>query len=124
MLFAGVAAQAPAATTLLVIVLAGVGLAGILPCLFVSVASIGLVIPNATALALIDYPHAAGRASALLGMLQFTFGALAAPLVGVAGGDTAVPMALLMAAFGIGALATLLLAPARLTVAEPRAEPA
>ena len=124
MLFAGVAAQALAATTLLVIVLAGVGLAGILPCLFVSVGSIGLVIPNATALALTDYPHAAGRASALLGMLQFTFGALAAPLVGIAGGETAVPMALLMAAFGIGALATLLLAPARLKVAEPRAEPA
>jgi len=125
MLLAGVTAQAVAATTLLVIVLAGgVGLAGILPCLFVSVASIGLVIPNATALALTDYPHAAGRASALLGMLQFTFGALAAPLVGVAGSDTAVPMALLMAAFGIGALATLLLAPARVRVAEPRAEPA
>jgi DHA1 family bicyclomycin/chloramphenicol resistance-like MFS transporter len=120
-----VAAQALAATTLLVIVLAGgVGLAGILPCLFVSVASIGLVIPNATALALTDYPHAAGRASALLGMLQFTFGALAAPLVGVAGSDTAVPMALLMAAFGVGALVTLLLAPPRLRVAEPRAEPA
>jgi DHA1 family bicyclomycin/chloramphenicol resistance-like MFS transporter len=125
MLLAGVTAQAVAATTLLVIVLAGgVGLTGILPCLFVSVASIGLVIPNATALALTDYPHAAGRASALLGMLQFTFGALAAPLVGIAGSDTAVPMALLMAAFGIGALATLLLAPARLPVAQPRAEPA
>jgi MFS transporter, DHA1 family, multidrug resistance protein len=125
MLLAGVTAQAVAATTLLVIVLAGgIGLTGILPCLFVSVASIGLVIPNATALALTDYPHAAGRASALLGMLQFTFGALAAPLVGIAGSDTAVPMALLMAAFGIGALATLLLAPARLPVARPRAEPA
>jgi DHA1 family bicyclomycin/chloramphenicol resistance-like MFS transporter len=125
MLFAGVAAQALAATALLVIVLAGgTGLAGILPCLFVSVASIGLVIPNATALALTDYPHAAGRASALLGMLQFTFGALAAPLVGVAGSDTAVPMALLMAAFGVGALTVLLLASARLRLAAPQAEPA
>jgi len=125
MLFAGVAAQALAATALLVIVLAGgTGLAGILPCLFVSVASIGLVIPNATALALTDYPHAAGRASALLGMLQFTFGALAAPLVGVAGSDTAVPMALLMAAFGVGALTLLLLASARLRLAAPQAEPA
>jgi MFS family permease len=100
------------------------GLAGILPCLFVSVGSIGLVIPNATALALTDYPHAAGRASALLGMLQFTFGALAAPLVGVAGSDTAVPMALLMAAFGVGALTLLLLASARLRLAAPQAEPA
>lgn len=113
MLLAGVAAGAAAGTTLLAVVLAGgIGLPAILPCLFVSVSSIGLVIPNATALALTDYPHAAGSASALLGMLQFAFGAVAAPLVGVAGRHTAVPMALLIAAFGIGALATLLLAPA------------
>jgi DHA1 family bicyclomycin/chloramphenicol resistance-like MFS transporter len=53
-------------------------------------------------------------------MLQFAFGALAAPLVGVAGRDTAVPMALLMAVFGIGALAVLKLASARLrTPASP-----
>ncbi|HEY7605025.1 MAG TPA: multidrug effflux MFS transporter [Gaiellaceae bacterium] len=121
MLLAGVTAQAVAGTVLLVIVLTDrLGLAGILPCLFVTVASMGLVMPNATALALTDYPHAAGSASALLGMLQFAFGALAAPLVGVAGRDTAVPMALLMAVFGIGALAVLKLASARLrTPASP-----
>lgn len=115
LLAAGVAAQAVAGIGVLVVVLVGgIGLPGLLPCLFVSVASIGLIIPNATALALTDYPHAAGRASALLGMLQFAFGALAAPLVGIAGRETAVPMALLMAAFGAGALATLTVASARL----------
>jgi MFS transporter, DHA1 family, multidrug resistance protein len=100
MLLAGVAMGATGGVTLLVVVLAGVGLAGILPCLFVCVSSVGLVIPNATALALTDYPHAAGSAAALLGTAQFVLGGAAAPLVGVAGTQTAVPMALMMALFG------------------------
>jgi MFS transporter, DHA1 family, multidrug resistance protein len=106
LLFGAVAAQAAAGSTLLAVVLAGgVGLPGILPCLFVTVSSIGLVIPNATALAMTDYPHAAGSASALLGASQFILGGVAAPLVGVAGRGTAVPMALLIALFGVGGLA-------------------
>jgi MFS transporter, DHA1 family, multidrug resistance protein len=108
MLFAGVCAGTTAGVALLVVVLTGgIGLAGILPCLFVCVSSVGLVIPNATALALTDYPHAAGSASAVLGTAQFVFGGAAAPLVGVAGRGTAVPMALLMAIFGAGALVAL-----------------
>ncbi len=108
MLLVGVVAGATAGVTLLAVVLAGgIGLGGILPCLFVSVSSIGFVVPNASALALTDYPHAAGSASALLGMLQFAFGGAAAPLVGIAGRGTAVPMALLMAVFGVAALAAL-----------------
>lgn len=106
LLLVGVAAQAAAGATLLAIVVAGgVGLRGILPCLFVTVASLGLTIPNSTALALTDYPHAAGTASALLGAFQFTFGAAVAPLVGIAGKGTATPMALVIALFGAGALA-------------------
>jgi DHA1 family bicyclomycin/chloramphenicol resistance-like MFS transporter len=106
LLLVGVAAQAAAGATLLAIVVAGgVGLPGILPCLFVTVASLGLTIPNSTALALTDYPRAAGSASALLGAFQFTFGAAAAPLVGIAGKGTATPMALVIALFGAGALA-------------------
>jgi MFS transporter, DHA1 family, multidrug resistance protein len=46
----------------------------------------------------------AGTASALLGLIQFMVGALAAPLVGVAGPDTAVPMAVIMALLAIGGL--------------------
>lgn len=115
MVVAGVLAQTVAGVTLLVIVLVGgVGLPGILPCLFVVVASLGIVLPNGTALALTDYPHAAGSASAVLGTLQFAFGGVTAPLVGVAGRDTAVPMALLIALFGAGALAALGVAAARL----------
>ena len=82
---------------LLVSAFAGVGLAGVLPGLFLVVASVGLVFPNATALAMADHPDRAGSASALLGVSQFLFGAAAAPFVGVAGTGTAVPMALVIA---------------------------
>ena len=42
----------------------------------------GLIIPHSTALAMAHYPDRAGTASALLGVLQFAVGGLAAPLVG------------------------------------------
>ena len=101
----GVAALAIGATALLVVVLSGIGLVGILPALFVIVASLGLVAPNATSLALSD-TQVAGSAAALLGMVQFSIGAVAAPLVGLAGSASAVPMASAIAAFGIAALLT------------------
>ena len=72
--------------------------------LFVAVASVGLVGPNATALALTDHGAHAGSGSALLGVLPFALGAAAAPLVGVAGPDDARPMAVLLAALALGAL--------------------
>ena len=50
---------------LLAVVLFNMGLAGILPALFVVVASLGLIAPNATALALAD-TTTAGSAAALL----------------------------------------------------------
>ncbi len=93
-------------TALLLVVSGQMGLIGILPALFVVVASQGMVLPNATALALADYPSMAGSASALLGVLQFAIGAAAAPLVGVAGTSTALPMAVVIAALGLSALIT------------------
>jgi DHA1 family bicyclomycin/chloramphenicol resistance-like MFS transporter len=42
----------------------------------------------------------------LLGVVQFSIGAVAAPLVGLAGSATAVPMAAAIAGFGIAALLT------------------
>ena len=70
---------------LLAAVAAGAGVWPIVVLLFVVVASVGFVFPNATALALADHPRVAGSASALLGVLQFIVGAAAAPLVGVGG---------------------------------------
>ncbi|MFG2875978.1 Bcr/CflA family multidrug efflux MFS transporter [Streptomyces sp. NPDC048337] len=71
-----------------------VGLAPIAAALFVLMSAMGLVLPNTNAQALMRTPHAAGSASALLGTSSFLIGAIASPLVGIAGEDTAVPMAL------------------------------
>ncbi len=87
----------------------GVGLAGIVPALVVLVASLGFILPNSTALALADHPHTAGSASALIGLLQYAIGATAAPLVGIAGEDTAVPMAIVVATAATSALLIFLL---------------
>jgi DHA1 family bicyclomycin/chloramphenicol resistance-like MFS transporter len=61
----------------------------------------GFVMPNANSQGLQRAPHAAGSASALSGTAQFLVGAVASPLVGVAGEHTAVPMALVQ----VGSLA-------------------
>ena len=94
---------------LLVATVSGIGLLGILPSLFVVVASLGFVLPNATTLALAGEPSIAGSASALLGVLQYAIGAVAAPLVGIEGPTTAVPMAIVIAALSVIALLIYLL---------------
>lgn len=71
-----------------------VGLVPIAAALFVLMSAMGLVLPNTNAQALMRTPHAAGSASALLGTSSFLIGAIASPLVGIAGEATAVPMAL------------------------------
>ncbi|MEU7553872.1 multidrug effflux MFS transporter [Streptomyces sp. NPDC044571] len=70
-----------------------VGLVPIAAGLFVLMSAMGVVLPNTNALALMRTPHAAGSASALLGTSSFLIGAVASPLVGIAGEGTAVPMA-------------------------------
>jgi DHA1 family bicyclomycin/chloramphenicol resistance-like MFS transporter len=52
--------------------------------------------PPATTLALADYPHMAGTASSVLGAARYAFGGLAAPLVGVAGALSMVPLGLVV----------------------------
>lgn len=83
-------------------------LALLLVSLFLLVSSIGLVMPNASSLALASHARSAGAASALLGVLQFVVGAVATPLVGLGGPGTAVPMAATMAGFAVLALAAYL----------------
>jgi DHA1 family bicyclomycin/chloramphenicol resistance-like MFS transporter len=104
LLLIGLAATAGGGVALLLVVLGGVGLAGVQPSLFLVVASLGLVMPNATALALANHPRTAGSASALIGVLQFAIGAVAAPFAGVGGTSTALPMALVIAALSSSAL--------------------
>jgi DHA1 family bicyclomycin/chloramphenicol resistance-like MFS transporter len=105
MLRAGLVVSLAGALSLLVAVLAGAGLWAVLPSLFLVVSSIGLIMPNASMLALAGWPPAvAGSASALLGLVQFVFGGAASPLVGVAGPETAVPMAIVIAALSASAM--------------------
>jgi DHA1 family bicyclomycin/chloramphenicol resistance-like MFS transporter len=86
---------------LAIVVVGGLGAWAVMIPLFVVVSSFAFALPNATALALADHPGVAGAASALLGVIQFISGAAIAPLVGVAGTDTAVPMGIVMSVLGI-----------------------
>ncbi|HEY9368842.1 Bcr/CflA family multidrug efflux MFS transporter [Streptomyces sp.] len=101
------------AATALLLMTAGVfgevGLVGIAAGLFVLMSAMGLAMPNTNALALMRTPHAAGSASALLGTSSFLIGAIASPLVGIAGEATAVPMAVVQLACAVAALACFLL---------------
>ncbi len=60
---------------------------------FVLMGTWGLIPTNAVALAMLDHPDRAGTASALVGLFQYSLPALAMPLVGLTGGDSAVSMA-------------------------------
>lgn len=61
------------------------GLTGFIAPVLAILAAMGLVIPNAPAVALSRHPDAAGTAAALLGAAQFGLGAAIAPLVGALG---------------------------------------
>jgi DHA1 family bicyclomycin/chloramphenicol resistance-like MFS transporter len=85
--FAALGGAVAAGVVLTVLTLAGGGLLGFVVPLFFLLGTIGLVLPNAPALALSRHGEAAGTAAALLGATQFGLGALIAPLVGVLGND-------------------------------------
>ncbi len=127
LLRAGLATMAAASLALLVAAAGHIlGLAGVVVPMFVVMSSLGFVMPNGMALALSRHPEAAGTGSALLGALQMGSGAVVAPLVGVAGTGTAIPMAAVMAALGVTALTSLLVlarpAPPALASREPAPE--
>jgi DHA1 family bicyclomycin/chloramphenicol resistance-like MFS transporter len=72
-------------------------------------AAIGFVYGHANMLATTEVHQAAGTGSAILGFLQYTAGAIASPLVGVAGHSSAVPMGVVMFSTTAAAAATLLI---------------
>ena len=107
LLAAALAVNAVAGVVVLTVLLVGgLGVWALAAPLFVLVASIGLVIPNSTALALSLHPDMAGTASAYFGTLRLGLGALATPLVGLAGGMNGVSMGLVIAGAGMLALGT------------------
>ncbi|RDG39322.1 multidrug effflux MFS transporter [Streptomyces corynorhini] len=106
-LFFGLAVIALAALALLLMtsgVFGSVGLFPVAAALFVLMSAMGLAMPNTNASALMRTPHAAGSASALIGTASFLIGAIASPLVGIAGEHTAVPMAVVQLVSALGAL--------------------
>ena len=93
---------------LTVVVSRVVGLAGVIPAVIMIMAGWGLVAPNALALGMQRYPQSAGAASAVVGFLQFTLAAVAAPLPGLGGTADPLPMAVLVVGFPVAAIVTLL----------------
>ncbi|TVP89088.1 MAG: Bcr/CflA family efflux MFS transporter [Pseudomonadaceae bacterium] len=69
--------------------------------MFVFVASVAMVLPNATACAMDGYGQQAGMASALLGTLQSTFAAITSALVGWLHDGSALPLGLVVGGCGI-----------------------
>ncbi|WSB54021.1 multidrug effflux MFS transporter [Streptomyces cellulosae] len=107
---AGLAVVLVAATTLL-LSLGVFGETGLLPvavALFVLMSAMGITLPNTQTLALLRTKHSAGSASALLGTTSFLVAAVVTPLVGIAGEDTAVPMAVVQLASALVATACFL----------------
>lgn len=111
LLVVGLTVALLAALTLLVLAITGAeGAVTVEVTLFAYVASLGLVLPNATALALEDQGARAGSASAWQGATQFAIGALAAAAVSALNDGTAVPMAAVMAVVATASAAILVLA--------------
>lgn len=72
-------------------------------CLFVYVASLGFIAPNASASALATHGQRAGTASALMGALQFGLATLAGVGLSTLHDGSAAPLASLLAVCGVGA---------------------
>jgi DHA1 family bicyclomycin/chloramphenicol resistance-like MFS transporter len=102
LLRAAQAIQLIGAVLVLASAVADLGLVPLLAGFFLVGSMTGIVVPNATTLAMLDHPERAGSASGLLGVAMFASGAIAAPIAGVAG-DSAVPMAITMVASAAGA---------------------
>lgn len=73
-------------------------------------ATLGFVMGNAAALALATARDIAGSASAVVGGLNFLFGAAVSGLVGLAGSDTAVPLGVVMSVAAVAACSVFVLA--------------
>ncbi|MFV2048409.1 multidrug effflux MFS transporter [Metabacillus litoralis] len=104
LLLAGVIMSFTGGLSLLLLILLKVELMFILPSLFLTVSSVGVVNTTSFSLALQNNRNIAGSASALLGVMSLLVGAIVAPLVGVAGEDTAVPMGIVIFISSLGAV--------------------
>jgi MFS transporter, DHA1 family, multidrug resistance protein len=106
----GLLANLTAVAAMLAIVASGAPTVWLLAPILVAVAALGFVLGNTTALALNDVAKAAGLGSAALGLLQFSLSGVVAPLVGLDGNATAMPLAVTMLACSVIANAAFLFA--------------
>jgi DHA1 family bicyclomycin/chloramphenicol resistance-like MFS transporter len=105
---AGLALQCLGGLILVTGAMAGAGLPAVLLGYFVTVAPLGLVQPNASALALTDHAAHAGAASAILGASAYLVASVIAPFTGAGGTSSALPSTLVIAAAAITGLVVLL----------------
>lgn len=73
-------------------------------CLFLFMASMGVVLPNSTAGALADQGNRAGAASGLLGTMQFIFATFSSAILSFSHATDAIPMASIIGACGVCSL--------------------
>lgn len=105
---AGLTISLLAVIAILLLTVTGASPMWLLVPMFCAIAPLGLVFGNATALALSAVSReSTGLASAILGFLQFLLAGIVTGLVGIAGENTALPMALTMLAMAIIAIAGL-----------------
>jgi DHA1 family bicyclomycin/chloramphenicol resistance-like MFS transporter len=69
----------------------------------------GMALPNLSSLSLAEYPHMAGAASALVGVIPFAMGGLVGPLLSLGDGSNAVLMTSFLMGLAILAFATYLI---------------
>ncbi|WP_326673113.1 multidrug effflux MFS transporter [Streptomyces sp. NBC_01257] len=126
LLIAGLAVSGTGAVALLVLpALTGEHLAVTWICLFVAISGIAVIFPSTMSIGQNLGRGAPGAASALIGGLQFLFGAVASPLVGLFGEDSATPMAaVIVISLALAGVALVLLARPWLSHGEVTAEPA
>lgn len=100
--------SACASVLVLASVITGIGgVVGVMLPLLVAIGSLGFSFPNATAAAMAPFGDRAGIAAALLGTLQFTTAAISGSIAAHFYNDSAMSMAVVMAASGVIAVSLL-----------------
>ncbi|WP_370849818.1 multidrug effflux MFS transporter [Megasphaera sp.] len=74
--------------------------------LFLTISTLSMMSTSSFSMAMQDQGRSAGSASALIGFFSMISGAVMAPVVGIAGDHTAIPMGIVMVIGEIGALVT------------------
>lgn len=107
-----------AATLVVTLDVAGLGVAGLVPPLALYAFAFGLSMPCVQTLALASHPNEAGTAASLLGALNMSIAGAVSPIVGLFQIENAVPMGVIMLSCGVLATCSLWF------VVRPRSVPA